>query len=205
MKKRSAFLTSDGLSEKMKAMFFERIGKEPDTIKVMVVPTAGILSDGAREGFAVCLSELMTMGIKYDNITIYNLESVISKNYVRTYSAYLSDIPMIARLVTAEDLASYDAVLISGGDVSFLTEEMNRTGFASELKKAVEDGLIYVGISAGSMVAAGTFEGGLGLIENPIIPHWRNKKMTVLPDDNAEIHLADGQAVYICGEKVELL
>ena len=55
------------------------------------------------------------------------------------------------------------------------------------------------------MVAAGTFEGGLGLIDNPIIPHWRNKKMTVLPDDNAEIHLADGQAVYICGEKVELL
>jgi peptidase E len=205
MKEKTVFLTSDGLSEKMKAMFFEHIGKESDTIKVMVVPTAGILSDGAREGLAVCLSGLMTMGIKYENITIYNLELVISRNYVRTYSAYLSDIPMIARLVTAEDLAFYDAVVISGGDAAFLTAEMNRTGFVSEVKKAVDDGLIYVGISAGSMFAAGSFEGGLRLIENPIIPHWNNKRMTVLPDDNAEIHLADGQAVYICGEKIELL
>ena len=82
---------------------------------------------------------------------------------------------------------------------------MNRTGVVSELRKAVEEGLIYVGISAGSRFAAGSFEAGLRLIENPIIPHWKNKKMTVLPDDDSEIRLADGQAVYISNKGMELL
>ena len=205
MKNRSIFLTSDGLSQASKAVFLEHIGKKTDSIKLMVVPTAGILSDSAREGLAVCLSELMAMGIRYENITVYNLELVISKGYVRTYSAYVSEISPIVRLVTADELASYDAIVISGGDASFLTAEMNRTGFANEVKKAVDDGLVYVGISAGSMFGAGSFENGLQLIKNAIIPHWNNEIITTLPNDDAEIRLSDGQVIYITGDRMELL
>ncbi len=205
MKNRSIFLTSDGLSQASKAVFLEHIGKKTDSIKLMVVPTAGILSDSAREGLAVCLSELMAMGIRYENITVYNLELVISKGYVRTYSAYVSEISPIVRLVTADELASYDAIVISGGDASFLTAEMNRTGFANEVKKAVDDGLVYVGISAGSMLAAGSFENGLHLIKNAVIPHWNNEIVTALPNDDAEIRLSDGQVIYIAGDRMELL
>jgi putative intracellular protease/amidase len=186
-------------------VFLEHIGKKTDSIKLMVVPTAGILSDSAREGLAVCLSELMAMGIRYENITVYNLELVISKGYVRTYSAYVSEISPIVRLVTADELASYDAIVISGGDASFLTAEMNRTGFANEVKKAVDDGLVYVGISAGSMLAAGSFENGLHLIKNAVIPHWNNEIVTALPNDDAEIRLSDGQVIYIAGDRMELL
>ncbi|MBP5297744.1 MAG: Type 1 glutamine amidotransferase-like domain-containing protein [Lachnospiraceae bacterium] len=205
MKNRSIFLTSDGLSQASKVVFLEQIGKKADSIKLMVVPTAGILSDSAREGLAVCLSELMAMGIKYENITVYNLELVISKGYVRTYSAYISEISPIVRLVTADELASYDAIVISGGDASFLTAEMNRTGFATEVKKAVDEGLVYVGISAGSMFGAGSFENGLQLIKNAIIPHWNNEIITTLPNDDAEIRLSDGQVIYASGNRIELL
>ncbi|MBE5856979.1 MAG: peptidase [Lachnospiraceae bacterium] len=205
MKNRSIFLTSDGLSQASKAVFLEHIGKKTDSIKLMVVPTAGILSDSAREGLAVCLSELMAMGIRYENITVYNLELVISKGYVRTYSAYVSEISPIVRLVTADELATYDAIVISGGDASFLTAEMNRTGFATEVKKAVDEGLVYVGISAGSMFGAGSFENGLQLIKNAIIPHWNNEIITTLPNDDAEIRLSDGQVIYITGDRMELL
>ena len=205
MKNRRVFLTSDGLSQASKAVFLEHIGKKTDSIKLMVVPTAGILSDSAREGLAVCLSELMAMGIRYENITVYNLELVISKGYVRTYSAYVSEISPIVRLVTADELATYDAIVISGGDASFLTAEMNRTGFANEVKKAVDDGLVYVGISAGSMFAAGSFENGLHLIKNAVIPHWNNEIVTALPNDDAEIRLSDGQVIYISGDRMELL
>lgn len=205
MKNRSIFLTSDGLSQASKAVFLEHIGKKTDSIKLMVVPTAGILSDSAREGLAVCLSELMAMGIRYENITVYNLELVISKGYVRTYSAYVSEISPIVRLVTADELASYDAIVISGGDASFLTAEMNRTGFATEVKKAVDEGLVYVGISAGSMFGAGSFENGLQLIKNAIIPHWNNEIVTALPNDDSEIHLSDGQVIYASGNRIELL
>jgi len=205
VKNRSIFLTSDGLSQASKAVFLEHIGKKTDSIKLMVVPTAGILSDSAREGLAVCLSELMAMGIRYENITVYNLELVISKGYVRTYSAYVSEISPIVRLVTADELATYDAIVISGGDASFLTAEMNRTGFATEVKKAVDEGLVYVGISAGSMFGAGSFENGLQLIKNAIIPHWNNEIITTLPNDDAEIRLSDGQVIYITGDRMELL
>ncbi len=205
MKNRSIFLTSDGLSQASKDAFLEQIGKKADSIKLMVVPTAGILSDSAREGLAVCFSELMAMGIRHENITVYNLELVISKGYVRTYSAYVSEISPIVRLVTADELAPYDAIVISGGDASFLTAEMNRTGFATEVKKAVDEGLVYVGISAGSMFGAGSFENGLQLIKNAIIPHWNNEIITTLPNDDSEIRLSDGQVIYISGDRMELL
>ena len=199
MENKCLFLTSNGLSDKMKALFFQRVGKVSDTIKVLVVPTAGICS------FAVCLHELMSMGIKNENIMVYNLELILSKDYARTYSSYVARIPMIARLLTAEELKTFDAIFVSGGEGSVLCTEMNRTGFASELGKAIEEGLVYVGISAGSMFAAGTFENGLRLIENAIIPHWDGEQMLDFPDDNRDIHLKDGQAVYIHNDRIELL
>ena len=72
MDNKCVFLTSDGLSDRMEELFFKRVVKERELIKVIVVPTAGICSDGARESFAVCLHELMSMGIKNENIMVYN-------------------------------------------------------------------------------------------------------------------------------------
>ena len=205
MDNKCVFLTSDGLSDRMQELFFKRMGKARELIKVIVVPTAGICSDGARESFAICLHELMKMGIQYENIMVYNLELLLSKGYARTYSSYISRIPMIARLLTAEELKTFDAIIVSGGEGSVLCTEMNRTGLVSELGQAVKEGLVYVGISAGSMFAAGTFENGLHLIENPIIPHWDGEPMLDFPDDNRDIHLKDGQAVYIHDDRIELL
>ena len=91
MNGRHLFLTSSGLSSDMKKMFFDIIGKRPEDVKVLCIPTAGIETDGAREGIAVCLHELSLMGIRYENILVYNLELVLSKDYKRTYSAYLKD------------------------------------------------------------------------------------------------------------------
>ena len=51
-----------------------------------------------------------------------------------------------------------------------LCREMSRTGFDRILNNAIKNGLIYVGISAGSMYAAGNLTDGLHIIDNPIIP-----------------------------------
>ena len=61
----------------------------------------------------------------------------------------------------------------------------------------LKTGLIYVGISAGSMYAAGNLTDGLHIIDNPIIPHWNGSETTVLPNGKDEIKLADGKAVYV--------
>ncbi len=82
---------------------------------------------------------------------------------------------------------------------------MVRTGFDNVVGQVVNDGLVYVGISAGSMFAAGNFEGGLRIIPNSLIPHWNGDKLMSMPMDSGEIQLADGQAVYIEGDNIYLI
>lgn len=202
---RRLFLTSCGLSSDMKKKFFDRIGKQPEEVKILYIPTAGIETDGAREGFAICFDELSLMGIRYENIVVYNLELILSKDYNRTYSSYIKDPFMIARLLTTEELKAFDAVFVSGGDCTVLCREMVRTGFDRIIEKAINNGLLYVGISAGSMYAAGNLDDGLHIINNPIIPHWNGTKLMEVPSDRSEIQLADGQAVYIEGDRISLI
>lgn len=199
MNKRYLFLTSSGLTKSMVDSFFNIIGKCPDEVKILYVPTAAIETDGAREGIAICLHELSLMGIPSKNIFVYNLELLLSKGYKRTYSAYVTDEPIVSRLMGIEEIKKFDAVFVGGGDSAVLCREMVRTGFDCVLEQAVNTGLVYVGISAGSMYAAGNFEKGLNIIPNPIIPHWTGEKLMSMPIDCGKIQLADGQAVYIEG------
>lgn len=202
MNKRYLFLTSSGLTKSMVNSFFNIIGKCPDEVKILYVPTAAIETDGAREGIAICLHELSLMGIRSENVFVYNLELILSKGYQRTYSAYVTDEPIVSRLMGTEELRKFDAVFVGGGDSAVLCREMVRTGFDCVLEQALNAGLVYVGISAGSMYAAGNFEKGLNIIPNPIIPHWTGEKLMNMPIDCGEIQLADGQAVYIEGHHI---
>lgn len=202
MNKRYLFLTSSGLTKSMVDSFFNIIGKCPDEVKILYVPTAAIETDGAREGIAICLHELSLMGIPSKNTFVYNLELLLSKGYKRTYSAYVTDEPIVSRLMGIEEIKKFDAVFVGGGDSAVLCREMVRTGFDCVLEQAVNTGLVYVGISAGSMYAAGNFEKGLNIIPNPIIPHWTGEKLMSMPIDCGKIQLADGQAVYIEGHHI---
>ena len=58
---RHLFLTSGGLTESMKTSIFNIIGKCPEEVKILYIPTAGIETDGAREGIVICLHELSAM------------------------------------------------------------------------------------------------------------------------------------------------
>ena len=115
-KEKHLFLTSSGLTDSMKRKLFSLIGKTPEEVNVLYIPTAGIETDGAREGFAVCLHELAAMGILPEHILIYNLELIVSQDYTRTYSAYIQELPMVSRLLTPEELECFDVVFISGGN-----------------------------------------------------------------------------------------
>lgn len=205
MNNRHLFLTSSGLSDRMKKMFTDIIEKSPKEMKILYIPSAGYETDGAREGFAVCLDELEKMGIRDNNILIYNLELLLSKEYKRTYSAHIDNPAKVARLLTIEELSAFDAVFVSGGDSAVLCREMVRTGFDEVLKRAIDDGLVYVGISAGSMYAAGNLDNGLHIVLNPLIPHWSGHQTTEITDSSAEIYLSDGQALYVENDEIRLI
>lgn len=204
-KEKHLFLTSSGLTDSMKRKLFSLIGKTPEEVNVLYIPTAGIETDGAREGFAVCLHELAAMGILPEHILVYNLELIVSQDYTRTYSAYIQELPMVSRLLTPEELECFDVVFISGGDCAVLCREMKRTGFDQVLREGISRGVIYVGISAGSMYAAGNLEDGLRILPNVLTPHWAGESMEELPDGAEEIQLKDGQAVYVAGNGAGLL
>ena len=203
--KGTMLLTSSGLSDSLMDVFIRKCGKNPDELRIILVPTAGIETDGAREGLAVCLDEFDKMGIHSENIFIYNLELILSKTYKRTYSAHIVNPAMVARLMSLEEAESFDAIFVSGGDANVLCREMSRTGFNEVLTAAVKAGLIYVGISAGSMFAAGNLIEGLQFIPNRVIPHWNGDKMVNLPENDGDILLSNGQAVSIEDDYVSIL
>ena len=202
---RTLFLSSNGLNARTAKLFWECIGKEPQHTKVIFVPTAAVVNDSAREGIIVCLERLQSMGIAINNILIYDLALLLSDGYKRTYSDYVEDIPVQIRLMSAEELSRYDFIVCCGGDASVLLSEINRTGFSKPLKQAIENGLVYLGISAGSMVAAGNFSDGLGYLSNPLIPHAEEDDHCREISENDPIKLADGQVVLIRGDRVDLI
>lgn len=61
-------LTSAGLSENLKKLFFMQIKKKPEEIKIIFVPSAATVNDGAREGLSIAMFELKNMGILQENI-----------------------------------------------------------------------------------------------------------------------------------------
>ena len=202
MRKYRLFLTSNGLTKEMIKMFFELIQKKAEEIKVLYIPTAGIVSDEAREGFSICLYELEQMGIISENVTIYNLELLLSKGYKRTYSAFVMNPSLVSRIITIDELMEFDAVFVSGGDANNLCNEMVRTGFDEILIQGIERGIVYVGISAGSMFAAGNLKEGLHVIPEAINPHWEGTKIRKKDD---QIYLPDGHVVYVNSDIVKLI
>ena len=202
---RTLFLSSSGLNESTTRVFWECIKKEPANTKAIFVPSAAVGNDSAREGIAVCVERLINMGISLKNIFIYDLSLLLSAGYERTYSNYLQDIPVQFRLMSVAELNQYDIIIFCGGNASTLLNEVNRTGFSDPLKQAIENGLIYLGISAGSMIAAGNFADGLGYVTNPLIPHAkRGIPCGEVPKDGL-VELVDGQVVLIKGERKEII
>ena len=107
--------------------------------------------------------------------------------------------------MSAEELNRYDAIVFGGGDAARLLNEVKRTGFYLPLKQAVENGLVYLGVSAGSMIAAGNFPDGLGYLTNPIIPHAEEGTPCGEVPSDEPIKMDDGQVIVIKGDKKEII
>ncbi|MBP3543145.1 MAG: Type 1 glutamine amidotransferase-like domain-containing protein [Lachnospiraceae bacterium] len=191
-------LTSAGLTETMKKVFFDEIRKPVNEIKIIFVPSAATTKDdSAREGISVCVYELLCMGIKEENIFLYNLENLLSHGYKRTYSEKVKDLPKPYRLLDENELLEFDAIIFGGGDAGILLKEMNRTGFDNVVSASVERGLFYIGVSAGSMIAAGNFATGLRFIPNEIVVHSIEGSNCAILQDDRKIELNNNQAIYI--------
>lgn len=162
--------------------------------RVLFIPTAAC-DDEAKTIAEILYSELLVMGFKEENITIYNLDGTLSEAAVM----------------------SYDIMYLTGGWCQHLLEIVHKTKFDSIIKKFVFANKVYIGMSAGSVIATPNIMGcfgepdrqdteGLGLIQAYIDCHCNMKpdpqeKKLPLP----HIMLSSHQAVAVSHSGYELI
>lgn len=124
---------------------------------------------------------------------------------------------------TSGIFTGFDAVFVAGGNTFCLMHEIDRSGIAAELHVAVKRGLLYIGESAGAVIAGSTLKGteladnpefservlwdGLSLINKAILPHADNasyaastaEAATMLEPDYELVLLNDNQAYVVNG------
>ena len=182
--KRKMLLTSAGFETKaIRDAFLDFVGKEPKILKALFIPTAAVFP-GAIAVLPKCMDDLLNIGIPAENIKVFDLH----------------------RSMTAEELSEFDAVYFTGGNPQYLLDRINDTGFNVPLNDYVNNGGIYVGVSAGSIVAAGNLPNNLGYLKASLRVHLETGTAPGVFDNNVvtQIDLTNN-VVLICGDRYEVL
>jgi len=130
-----------------------------------------------------------------------------------------------------DELKNIDIIFVGGGNVFYLLEKARESGFDQVVKGLVEKGVIYVGSSAGAVLACPDIEAvarlddpskapslksteGLGLVDFVVIPHHKNEKFSkgveqILKECKGYkyklIPIADQQAFVVKGNKYKIV
>jgi len=196
-------LTAAGfLNPKISEAFLGLVGKPPGKIKLVFIPTA---SRTKRELRYVARSkkELLDLGVNEQNIKTLSLDSEVSYG----------------------EVAGFDVMYVCGGNTFYLLHRIRETGFDDIIRKFVEAGKVYVGVSAGSILlgpsigSADTADKndigikdatGLGLVDFVVFPHYCKKERQTFEKLKKKmpyqiIALTDNQALEILENKTELI
>lgn len=194
---RNILLTSTGLEyQPIIDKFLMMTPKDTGDLRVLFIPTA---SRTEEEKFYVRKSfdQLLGLGVRSNNICWFDPDD--SSTHLK--------------------VSEIDCVYVCGGNPFFLLMKLKECGYFAKIREWVNEGLLYIGVSAGSMIAAPDINYicweerndcglkdtiGLNFLAAGILPHFtedfgkaaislREKGFEVLP-------LSDRQAVAIQGE-----
>ncbi len=129
-----------------------------------------------------------------------------------------------------KQMKDIDVIFVSGGNTYYLLEHVQKSGFDEIVKELTAKGIIYVGSSAGSVLAGSTIEHiedlddktkasltsfkGIGLIDFLILPHYGDSKykykfqqiMKKWSDKKYKIQtLTNTQVIVVNNNKIEIL
>lgn len=168
-------LTSTGLENiNIKNKFLKLLTKDIRDTKVLFIITAANDPDAVRI-LSKCLDDLTSCNILDKNITIYDMHT----------------------LITMEEIEKYDAIYVCGGSTKHLVNRIVELNFKHVIDKYIENGGIYIGVSAGSVAASGKYKNGLGLIDNILDVHCKIGTPNGIINNSNNINLTDTQAIYI--------
>jgi len=194
-------LTSAGfLNPKIGEEFLELVNKIPKSIKVLFIPTASEYKlENGEEMFYVKESEkeLIGLGILKENISWLDINNTS----------------------VAGDVNSYDVMYVCGGNTFYLMYHLKNTDFDKKIIKFIDSGKVYVGVSAGSVIAgldisiASPFDPndvnlqdmtGLCVTDKIMCPHYQRKEENIINEfenkNNCKVlRLTDNQALEVLG------
>lgn len=184
-KNEKILLTSAGFENKaIERIFLELIGRKSEEIRALFIPTAAVFPD-AIAMLPKCMDDLLNAGVLPKNITVFDLHC--GMNY--------------------EELGKYDTVYFCGGDTQYLLDRINDTKFNTTLKQFVDNGGVYVGVSAGSIVAAQDLPNNLGYINCTLGVHCLQGSKAGMLDTSScpHIQLTNYQAILIDGDECSVV
>ena len=205
---RKIFLTLAGLPRETSDYFVKILPKKPAEIKVCFIPTAA--NPEVDKSFVQkSLDELRDVGI--NNVTEVDLDKE-NKN-----SLY-------------EKLSSYDVIYVNGGNTFYLLDRVRKSGFDEIITRLLDDEKIYMGVSAGSIIAGPNIESAgwkwLGIVDKNIVglknlqglnlvsfetsPHFVENDRKTLEENSKNVNypiiaINDEQAVLCIGDDYKIV
>lgn len=183
----NVLLTSCGLeTEQIENTLKNMLGKAAEEARAIFIPTAANSPD-AIEVLPKCLNDLLKIGIKRENIFVYDLYDELDSSICN----------------------SYDVIYLCGGDPEYLLRRIKECKFDSKLLKFIDSGGIVVGVSAGSMIFADDMPDNLGLLKCALDVHCDDdncEKSGFYPKDRHDrIKLGNSQAIVFDKDRIIII
>lgn len=199
------FLTS--LASKSLDKVVPLLGKLPSELKVAFVPTAGDPFGDHTPWIDNDRKKLVELGFEVFEFSLKNK----------------------TRKETLDALSSADVIFVAGGNTFYLLQKARECGFDEIVKELINDGRVYIGSSAGSVLVGPDLEPvsvfdtpgtpemdsteGLNLVDFVILPHFDEEQYSstfkeifrLFGDKYKLITLANDQLVYVTDDTCEIL
>ena len=182
---RKILLTAAGLeTPRIREAFLGLLAVPPEQTKALFIPTAAQDAD-AIAVLPACMEDLLHAGIPKENIAVFDLH----------------------RPMAEEELQAFDVVYFTGGRTQYLLDRINDTGFDKTLARFVARGGIYLGVSAGSLIAANNLPHNLGYIDAELHVHAQTGTPhgMVTPCAGLSIYLTNQDALLLLDDTAQIL
>ena len=202
---RKLFLTSTGLPPETSPFFPELLDRDPKELKLAIIPTAG-----------------------YPEINKIYLNETIEGLGKSGFQIEVIDLKAEDPKIIKSKLEKVDIINVGGGNTFFLLYWVRKCGLDNYLKDLIDQGKIYLGVSAGSILAGPNIElsgwkkewdenvvnlkdlSGLNLVPFVVSPHFIEGDLLLLKEKAKTVSypiiaINDTQAVKVMGEKHEIV
>jgi len=199
------FLTSIGIIPEIESEFIKLLGKAPQDTKLVFISTASNI-------------EPDTSYVKEDK-----------ENLARLGFTNIPEVDLAKETISSlpEKLKDAGIIFVEGGNTFYLLKHVRESGFALALRPFLERGGVYVGVSAGSIIAGPNIESAgwkyadintvdltdlaaLALVPFAVTPHYCPQVAQAVTESAAKvgypvIALTDRQAILVNEGKAQII